>query len=96
MAWQINWDDKARRELLGLDKQVQRQVIAYLDERIAFAEDPSTSGKPLKGRLAGYWRYRVADYRVICRIDKERDAILGLTGLIASIEKKDRDTESLN
>ncbi|MBM4040056.1 MAG: type II toxin-antitoxin system RelE/ParE family toxin [Planctomycetes bacterium] len=27
--------------------------------------------KPLKGRLSGYYRYRVGDYRVVFRIDAQ-------------------------
>ena len=68
MAWQIRWDDRARRELLALDRQIQREIVAYLDERIAESEDPSAFGKALVGNLAGLWRYRIRDYRVICDI----------------------------
>jgi mRNA interferase RelE/StbE len=25
-------------------------------------------GKGLVGELSGYWRYRVGDYRIVCRI----------------------------
>ncbi len=30
-------------------------------------QDPRASGKPLRGNLAGLWRYRVGNYRVICQ-----------------------------
>jgi mRNA interferase RelE/StbE len=78
LTWQIEWDDAARRELRSLDAQVQREIFRYLRERISTAEDPSTFGKPLKGKLAGYWRYRVGDYRVICTIENDRNVILVL------------------
>lgn len=58
----------ARRELLALDRQIQREIISYLDERIAKAADPRAFGKALVGNLAGLWRYRIRDYRIICDI----------------------------
>ncbi len=34
--------------------------------------------KPLNGKLAGYYRYRVGDYRVVYRID-DRDRVIIVT-----------------
>ena len=34
-------------------------------------EDPSSKGKPLKGKLAGFWRYRFGEYRLICDIQDD-------------------------
>jgi mRNA interferase RelE/StbE len=42
--------------------------LGYLEERIALAEDPRQFGKPLRGEKLGVWRYRVGDYRILCRI----------------------------
>ncbi|MDR2598807.1 MAG: type II toxin-antitoxin system RelE/ParE family toxin [Oscillospiraceae bacterium] len=30
--------------------------------------DPRVHGKPLIGRLLGYWRYEIGKYRLICDI----------------------------
>ena len=39
----------------------------------------SNNAKPLKGDLAGYWRYRVGDWRVVYRIaDAERAVIVAV------------------
>jgi mRNA interferase RelE/StbE len=32
--------------------------------------------KPLKGELAGYYRYRIGDYRVIYQVDDETNQVL--------------------
>jgi mRNA-degrading endonuclease RelE of RelBE toxin-antitoxin system len=37
---------------------------------------PRTLGAPLKGEHEGYWRWRMATYRVIARIEDERITIL--------------------
>ena len=59
--WRIEFDDRARRELRKLDFAIQRDILNYLRERIAGAENPREFGKPLRMNLAGLWRYRVGD-----------------------------------
>ena len=44
-------------------------MIDFLDERIRDGEDPRHFGKALRGDLGEFWRYRVGDYRILCRID---------------------------
>ncbi len=68
MNWVYSFDDRALKELRKLGKNAQRDIIAYLDERIAGEGDPRRFGKGLKADLAGLWRYRVGDYRVLCQI----------------------------
>ena len=68
MAWQIKIEDAALKELAKLDKQVARQIVDFMDERVAPLADPRSTGKALVGALVGLWRYRVGDYRVICEI----------------------------
>lgn len=77
-VWTVEFDDRARRELRKLDAQVQRSILRYLRERIAVAEDPRRFGKPLRRNFAGLWRYRVEDYRLICRIEEDRVVVLVL------------------
>ena len=72
MSWVYRFDERALKELRKLDKQAQRDIIAYLDERIAGKEDPRRFGKGLKANFEGLWRYRVGDHRILCQIrDKE-------------------------
>jgi mRNA interferase RelE/StbE len=77
-AWTVEFDERARRELRKLDAQVQQAILHYLRERIAVAADPRRFGKPLRRNLAGLWRYRVEDYRLICRIEDARVVVLVL------------------
>jgi mRNA interferase RelE/StbE len=73
------------KELRKLGKPAQRNIIAYLDERIAGDGDPRRFGKGLKADLAGLWRYRVGDYRNLCQI---RDAEL-LVLVVAAGHRRD-------
>jgi mRNA interferase RelE/StbE len=68
VSWVYSFDARALKELRKLDKNAQRDIITYLDERIAGEGDPRRFGKGLKADLAGLWRYRVGDYRVLCQI----------------------------
>lgn len=76
MHWSYSFDERALRELQKLDRQAQRDIVAYLDKRIAGPGDPRRFGKPLRAELTGLWRYRVRDYRLICQIQDQRLLVL--------------------
>jgi mRNA interferase RelE/StbE len=71
LAWKIEYDEKALKALKRLDRQVAERVINAMKQKIVQSDNPRNEGKPLSGRLAEYWRYRVGDYRVICLIKDE-------------------------
>lgn len=72
MTWNVEWDERARRELRRLDNPVQQAILRYFSERIQTDEDPRRFGRGLGHSLRGLWRYRIGDYRAICRIEDER------------------------
>lgn len=76
--WAVEFDDRARRELRKLANEVQEMILSYLRERIAGSSDPRVFGKPLRMNLAGLWRYRIGDYRLICRLEDNRLIVLVL------------------
>lgn len=78
MAWKISYSDTALRQLKKLDKGIAREILDYLEHKIAVLEDPTSAGKGLTGKLATYWRYRVRDMRVICHIDRGEVTVLVL------------------
>ena len=69
MSWAYRFDERALKELRKLDRRAQKDILAYLDLRVAGEEDPRRFGKSLRADLAGLWRYRVGDYRILCRIE---------------------------
>lgn len=70
MAWRIEFEDSALKELTKLDKQVARRILAFLRERVAVLDDPRSVGEALKGsKLGEFWKYRVGDYRIITNIE---------------------------
>ena len=70
MAWRVEFEDAALKELAKLDKPVARRILAFLRERVAVLDDPRSVGEALKGsKLGEFWKYRVGDYRVIAHIE---------------------------
>ena len=63
--------EKAKKEFLKLDKPVQKQIQIFI-VKLQNMEDPRASGKALGGNLAGMWRYRVGDYRLVCEIENDK------------------------
>ena len=78
MAWTVSFEPRALDDLKKLDQHTQRRVVRFLQERIAGHHNPRDFGKPLTGDKVGLWRYRVGEYRVVCRIDDEQQAVLVL------------------
>lgn len=76
MAWTINYSASALKSLKKMDQQSAKRILDFLENRIATLEDPRISGKPLKGDLGIFWRYRVGDYRVLCEIQDGQLIIL--------------------
>jgi mRNA interferase RelE/StbE len=62
--------------LKKLDRVGQQRVVRFLEERVAGGRNPRDFGKPLTGDKVGLWRYRVGDYRLICRIEDDRSTVL--------------------
>lgn len=59
-----------------MDPPTRKRIRVFLEDRVASLSNPRDIGDPLKGELAGLWRYRVGDYRLICDIQDERVTVL--------------------
>ena len=76
MAWTIEYDYRALKDLKKLDRTIQKEILDYMDTRVATAEHPRRFGKPLRASKIGLWRYRVRDYRIICQLEEDRLVVL--------------------
>jgi mRNA interferase RelE/StbE len=79
LAWTVSISNIAERQLRKLDRPVQKRILDWLNERIEGGKNPRHFGEPLKGDLAGLWRYRVGDYRILCEIQDQKIVVLVLT-----------------
>lgn len=76
MAWRIEVDDRAAKEIKALGPQAATRIFAFLNGRLAVIADPRTLGEAMKGRAQGRrWKYRVGPYRVLCTISDETETI---------------------
>lgn len=79
MAWKVELDEAAERDLDKLDPQISRRILKFLYTRVAKLDDPRGIGEALRGsRLGNFWKYRVGDYRVICDIQDRQVLVLVL------------------
>ncbi|MBK8862053.1 MAG: type II toxin-antitoxin system RelE/ParE family toxin [Sphingomonadales bacterium] len=79
MAWTIEIERGAERELDKLGPQNARRILRFLRDRLAPLEDPRSIGEALKGaKLGSFWKYRVGDYRIIANIEDAEIRILVL------------------
>jgi mRNA interferase RelE/StbE len=72
LTWRIEWDDRARKELRKLDFSIQKEILNYLQTRIVKLQNPRLLGQSLSANKAGLWRYRVRNYRLICKIEDHK------------------------
>lgn len=77
MAWKIELDPAAERDLSRLDRTTAQRVLKFLKDRLKEQNNPRTLGLPLQGdRFSGLWRYRVGDYRIIAQIKEAEITVL--------------------
>lgn len=66
MTYAVTLGAQPQRFLDTLPRNLLTRMDTAIDTRLAVA--PTMYGKPLRGSLAGYWKLRVGDYRIIYRI----------------------------
>jgi len=77
LAWRIEFDDKAKKDLAALDRTAAKRITTFLRERVSRLDDPRSIGQALKGsNLGAFWRYRVGDYRIVASIEDDALRIL--------------------
>ena len=76
LIWKIEFDADVEKDLRKIGHTAQKRILAYLKEKIMPSNDPRLFGKALSGELAGLWRYRVGDYRILAKIEDNNFVIL--------------------
>lgn len=71
MSFTVQWTERAKKQLLKMDKSVAELLLRWVHKNLDGCSDPRSHGKALSANHAGQWRYRVGAYRLIAEI---RDA----------------------
>ena len=74
MAYQIKFDEKGKADFKQLDNSIKLKIKKYF-KKLEKVENPKAFGEPLKENLAGYWKYRVGNYRVVAEM-KDNELII--------------------
>ena len=73
MAWAVEFDPDAVKDLKKLDKRVQVRILEFLRTRLSTLANPRELGEALAGsKLGNYRKYRVGDWRIICDLQDQR------------------------
>ncbi|MBO1265524.1 type II toxin-antitoxin system RelE/ParE family toxin [Proteiniclasticum sp. SCR006] len=68
MGYEVIYSKEAVKSLRKLDKGQIKLIYSWIENNLVNTTNPRTNGKPLKGNLKEYWRYRVGEYRIIADI----------------------------
>ena len=74
MAYKVIWHADAIKDLLNLDKNMQKKIAVKVKDYLA--KEPLTLGKPLQGIFKGLHRYRYGDYRIVYSIDRSNENVI--------------------
>lgn len=66
--WSLVWSESALKDLRKLDKHVAKVIITKTAASLDNIQDPKTVLIPLKYAKKGQYKYRIGNYRVICRM----------------------------
>jgi len=75
--WRLVYAKLAADAMRKLDKEMARRIRTYMDDVLG-SGDPRSRGRGLSGPLAGYWRYRIGDYRVVAAIEDGQLTVIAL------------------
>jgi mRNA interferase RelE/StbE len=76
MTWRARITGPALRDLDRLTPRVSEPLVAFIFGSLC--EDPTRRGKPLRRELEGRWAARRGDYRVVYRLDRDRELLIVL------------------
>ena len=69
MRYTLSYDERLKKKIKKLDNGTKVILKKWI-------EKPRSKGKPLRGTLSKYWRYRIGDYRLIVEIEDDQLKII--------------------
>lgn len=58
-------------QLRDMGPSAAAHIKDFLEKRIRGSTNPEQFGQPLRGSRHGLWRYRVRNFRILCRFEKK-------------------------
>lgn len=65
----LRWTSKAEKEMTGLPADISNRVATKM-QWFVIQKNPLYFAATLRGSYKGFWRFRIGDYRAICKFRK--------------------------
>ena len=78
MTYTVKTTERFDKDFKKLDRYTQRMIKSWIVKNLIHCSDPRQHGKGLVANKSGQWRYRIGDYRLICKINDNELVILAL------------------
>ncbi|MFR7592249.1 MAG: type II toxin-antitoxin system RelE family toxin [Longibaculum sp.] len=75
MSYMIEISKDCQKYLFKLDKKQRQLIQNWITQHLQGCLNPRQYGKKLVGELKDYWAYRIGNYRIVCLIDDENQAV---------------------
>ena len=77
MGWNLRFSKKVTKQLFKLDPQQHQRMLKnrFIPKKHG---DPRVLGSALDSSKSEFWRYRVGDYRILCKIDDRAKVITAM------------------
>jgi len=72
MKYEVMYTEEAQKSLKKINKPQKELIKKWIEKNLIGCSNPRFRGKPLKGPLKKYWRYRVGNYRILADIDDDK------------------------
>lgn len=72
--WSIDYTESAVKEISALDGSIKRIIKKTIEDKLT--TDPLKFGLPLRRSLAGLFKLRVGNYRIIYQVKKNEVVVL--------------------
>ena len=79
MKYSVETTPRFDKEFKKLDRYTQYILKGWIEKHLVGTTKPRAHGKSLRGDMSGLWRYRIGDYRIICKIEDAKLVILALS-----------------
>ena len=77
-TFHVEFSREAKKRLNKFDPSIRAMIIKWIRKNLEGCTNARVHGKALTGNLAGLWRYRIGDYRLIADIQDGKLVILML------------------
>lgn len=93
LGWRIEFDEGFADDLKKVGHADLVRIKKFLDKLQIECSDPRQRGEPYSANLAGFWKYRIGSYRLICKIENKEVVIL--CAIMAAHRSKSYSDKSL-